>query len=72
MDSHEFLYGIVREVFILDLTTCAAIYCVHHINFGKHHDVSALDEIEVVAGTVYVIDKAPISTSHVSTDWKAW
>src|SRR5690606_28341455 len=31
-----------------------------HITDGKNHDVNAMDEIEVVPGAIYVMDKAYI------------
>ena len=36
-----------------------------HITDGKYHDVNALDEIEIVAGAVYVMDKAYIDFSRL-------
>lgn len=36
-----------------------------HITDGKYHDVKALDEIEIVAGAVYVMDKAYIDFSRL-------
>lgn len=36
-----------------------------HMTDGKYHDVNALDEIEVVPGTVYVMDKAYIDFSRL-------
>lgn len=36
-----------------------------HITDGKYHDVNALDEIEVVSGAVYVMDKAYIDFARL-------
>lgn len=36
-----------------------------HITDGKYHDVNALDQIEIVAGAVYVMDKAYIDFSRL-------
>lgn len=50
--------GAVKMHTLLDLRGSIPVFI--HISDGRYHDVNALDLIEVVAGAVYVMDKAYI------------
>lgn len=55
--------GAVKMHTLLDLRGNIPIFI--HVTDGKYHDVNALDEIETVAGAIYVMDKAYIDFSRL-------
>lgn len=55
--------GAVKMHTLLDLR--GNIPAFIHITDGKYHDVNALDEIDVVSGAIYVMDKAYIDFARL-------
>lgn len=59
----KYARGAVKMHTLLDLR--GGIPSFIHITDGRYHDINALDEIDVVAGAVYVMDKAYIDFARL-------